>query len=96
MLSWASAGRKTPAPPPSGSPSLTPTPPRSPCPQVRAKNLFSVAGLRMYWHPQGDYLAVQASVCVWLGVGSGGGQRTSVPLSHARTHTLTRAPSPLS
>lgn len=27
--------------------------------EVRAKNLFSVADVRMAWHPQGDYLAVR-------------------------------------
>lgn len=27
--------------------------------ELRQKNLFSVAGIKMTWHPQGDYLAVQ-------------------------------------
>jgi translation initiation factor 3 subunit B len=27
--------------------------------EIRAKNLFSVADVRMAWHPQGDYLAVR-------------------------------------
>lgn len=27
--------------------------------ELRAKNLFSVAGVTLTWHPQGDYLAVQ-------------------------------------
>lgn len=27
--------------------------------ELRQKNLFSVAGLKMTWHPQGDFLAVQ-------------------------------------
>ncbi|PSC71923.1 Eukaryotic translation initiation factor 3 subunit B [Micractinium conductrix] len=27
--------------------------------EIRQKNLFSVAALKMTWHPQGDYLAVQ-------------------------------------
>ncbi|KDD76724.1 eukaryotic translation initiation factor eIF2A [Helicosporidium sp. ATCC 50920] len=27
--------------------------------ELRAKNLFSVAGVALSWHPQGDYLAVQ-------------------------------------
>lgn len=28
--------------------------------ELRQKNLFSVADVQMFWHPQGDYLAVQA------------------------------------
>jgi translation initiation factor 3 subunit B len=27
--------------------------------ELRQKNLFSVADVQMFWHPQGDYLAVQ-------------------------------------
>ncbi|CAK0783331.1 hypothetical protein CVIRNUC_006530 [Coccomyxa viridis] len=27
--------------------------------ELRQKNLFSVSDVRLYWHPQGDYLAVQ-------------------------------------
>ena len=27
--------------------------------EVRQKNLFSVSDIKMYWHPQGDYLAVK-------------------------------------
>ena len=33
--------------------------------ELRQKNLFSVADVQMFWHPQGDYLAVQ--VCLRLG-----------------------------
>lgn len=31
--------------------------------ELRQKNLFSVADVQMFWHPQGDYLAVQARHC---------------------------------
>lgn len=27
--------------------------------EVRQKNLFSVSDVRIFWHPQGDYLAVK-------------------------------------
>lgn len=27
--------------------------------ELRQKNLFTVAAVKMFWHPQGDYLAVQ-------------------------------------
>lgn len=31
--------------------------------ELRQKNLFTVASAKMFWHPQGDYLAVQVK-CV--------------------------------
>ena len=32
--------------------------------ELRQKNLFSVADVQMFWHPQGDYLAVQVCCIV--------------------------------
>jgi len=56
--------------------------------EIRQKNLFSVAEIAMYWHPDGTYLAVKVHIYIYKG---GPAEEQEHPVVLLRARMLTDA-----